>query len=178
MKQNKTCKFSRKSAFSSYVQLKNRRRKNNYCNLSCVSYVLGGWRKKKKKDFLENLHVLSCFVQFKSILLISCVFWTFIIIIIINPLTVRVVGAPQKILQPVFSIFDLRVHIQYFQVLTKAWSSWVEPCLAAGVTSLLVLFVSCTRSITTSLSRKGKFHDGLENRGNKQQAKTMAWIHR
>ena len=31
--------------------------------------------------------------------------WPIIIIIIINPLTARVVGAPQMILQPVFSIF-------------------------------------------------------------------------
>ena len=30
-----------------------------------------------------------------------------VIIIIINPLTARVVGAPQMILQPVFSIFSL-----------------------------------------------------------------------
>ena len=28
-----------------------------------------------KEDFLENLHVLSCFVQLKSVLLISSVFW-------------------------------------------------------------------------------------------------------
>ena len=28
-----------------------------------------------KEDFLENLHVLSCFVQSKKVLLISCVFW-------------------------------------------------------------------------------------------------------
>ena len=33
------------------------------------------------------------------------VFWSFIIIIIINPLTARVVGAPHMILQPVLSIF-------------------------------------------------------------------------
>ena len=32
-------------------------------------------------------------------------YMSIIIIIIINPLTVRVVGAPQMILQPVFSIF-------------------------------------------------------------------------
>ena len=33
-----------------------------------------------------------------------------IIIIIINPLTVRVVGAPQMILQPVYSIFPCSPH--------------------------------------------------------------------
>ena len=33
--------------------------------------------------------------------------WTGLIIIIINPLTARVVGAPQMILQPVFSIFHV-----------------------------------------------------------------------
>ena len=27
------------------------------------------------EDFLENLHILSCFVQLISVLLISCVFW-------------------------------------------------------------------------------------------------------
>ena len=31
----------------------------------------------EKEDFLEMLHVLSCFVQLKSVLLISCVFWIF-----------------------------------------------------------------------------------------------------
>ena len=31
----------------------------------------------EKEDFLENLHVLSCFVKIKSVLLISCVFWIF-----------------------------------------------------------------------------------------------------
>ena len=29
----------------------------------------------EKEDFLENLHVLSCCVQLKSVLLICCVFW-------------------------------------------------------------------------------------------------------
>ena len=29
----------------------------------------------EKEDFLENLHVLPCFVYLKNILLISCVFW-------------------------------------------------------------------------------------------------------
>ena len=28
-------------------------------------------------DYIENLHVLSCFVLLKSVLLISCVFWIF-----------------------------------------------------------------------------------------------------
>ena len=32
-------------------------------------------RKTEKEDFLKNVHVLSCFIQLKSILLISCVFW-------------------------------------------------------------------------------------------------------
>ena len=31
----------------------------------------------EKDDLLENLHVLSCVVQLKSVLLISCVFWIF-----------------------------------------------------------------------------------------------------
>ena len=31
----------------------------------------------EKEDFFENLHVLSCFVRLKSVLLISCVFWIF-----------------------------------------------------------------------------------------------------
>ena len=31
----------------------------------------------EKEDFLENVYVLSCFVQLESILLISCVFWIF-----------------------------------------------------------------------------------------------------
>ena len=28
-----------------------------------------------KKDFLENLHALSCFILLKSVILISCVLW-------------------------------------------------------------------------------------------------------
>ena len=31
----------------------------------------------EKEDFHKNLHILSCFVQLKSFLLISCVFWIF-----------------------------------------------------------------------------------------------------
>ena len=31
----------------------------------------------EKDDYIENLHVLSCFVFLKSVLLISCVFWIF-----------------------------------------------------------------------------------------------------
>ena len=39
---------------------------------------------------------------------VDCTCWSpLIIIIIINPLTARVVGAPQMILQPVFSIFTV-----------------------------------------------------------------------
>ena len=42
---------------------------------------MGGWRKEKQReeqeDFLENLHVLSCFVQLKIFLLISRVFGSF-----------------------------------------------------------------------------------------------------
>ena len=78
MKQDKVCKSLRKSSFSSYVQ-----QKNKQFNLSCVSLVVGGWQKDKgkgrfeKENFLKNLHILSCFVQLKSVLLISCVFWVF-----------------------------------------------------------------------------------------------------
>ena len=31
----------------------------------------------EKDDYIENVHVLSCFVLSKSVLLISCVFWIF-----------------------------------------------------------------------------------------------------
>ena len=33
-------------------------------------------KKLEKDDYIENLHVLSCFVLLKSVLLTSCVFWT------------------------------------------------------------------------------------------------------
>ena len=45
---------------------------------------------------VRNINCKLCFLD-------SCLI--IIIIIIINPLTARVVGAPQMILQPVFSIF-------------------------------------------------------------------------
>ena len=31
----------------------------------------------EKDDYIENLHVLSCSILLKSVLLISCVFWIF-----------------------------------------------------------------------------------------------------
>ena len=31
----------------------------------------------EKDDYIENVHVLSCFVVLKSVLLFSCVFWIF-----------------------------------------------------------------------------------------------------
>ena len=42
--------------------------------------------KLEKEDFLENLHVLSCFIQLQSLLLISCVFWSHLstVIVIVN----------------------------------------------------------------------------------------------
>ena len=87
-KQDKTCKFSRKSSFSSYVQHKNRRKKNSstyLVSVGCGRLVEGNGQETESlflcctkleiDDFLENVHVLSCFVQLKSVLLISCVFW-------------------------------------------------------------------------------------------------------
>ena len=47
------------------------RHKICYCLFLCF-YVV---RSLKKGDFLENLHILSRFVQWKSVLLISCAFW-------------------------------------------------------------------------------------------------------
>ena len=34
-------------------------------------------RELERDDYIENLHVLSCFILLKSVLLISCVFWIF-----------------------------------------------------------------------------------------------------
>ena len=148
-KQDKTCKFSRKSSFSSYVQqqktidstylvsvggeglaegkeyetdskkmdtrptLKKGTRLNlsegqsralfllpaSYIQLTqdklnsllffflllllCCTYL-------EKEDFLENLHVLFCCVQLKSVLLISCVFW-----VVIQWLSCVLVGVSQ-----------------------------------------------------------------------------------
>ena len=44
---------------------------SKWCGWTESLYVSFGL---KKEDFLENLHILSCFVQLKSILLMSCVF--------------------------------------------------------------------------------------------------------
>ena len=67
MKQDKTCTFLRKSSFSSYIQ-----HKNKQFNLPFVSWML------EKEDFLKkNVHILSCFVQLKSVTVISCVLWIF-----------------------------------------------------------------------------------------------------
>ena len=46
--------------------------------LNCLFFCFYVVCSLKKEDFLENLHVLSCFVQLKSILLISRVFWMFV----------------------------------------------------------------------------------------------------
>ena len=43
--------------------------------INCLFFCLYVVCSLKKEDFLENLHVLSCFVQLESVLLISCVFW-------------------------------------------------------------------------------------------------------
>ena len=50
-KQDKTCKFSRKSSFSSYVQHKNRKI-NNIFNLSCVSWMWEAGGRKRARDWL------------------------------------------------------------------------------------------------------------------------------
>ena len=57
-------------------------RKEKGTRLTIIQLVLcqldvGGWWKLEKEDFLKNVHVLSCFIQLKSVLLISCVFWMF-----------------------------------------------------------------------------------------------------
>ena len=55
-KQGKTCKFLRKSSFSSYIQHKNRKRsKKFHLALSVRCWEAGG----RPEDFLENVHVLS-----------------------------------------------------------------------------------------------------------------------
>ena len=48
-KRDKTCKFSRKSSFSSYVQHKNRK-PNNQFNLSCVSWMWEAGRRKRARN--------------------------------------------------------------------------------------------------------------------------------
>ena len=54
---------------------------------------------------LYILLVLSTDEQFSKKLCVKMPKGSFVIIIIINPLTARVAGAPQMILQPIFSIF-------------------------------------------------------------------------
>ena len=39
----------------------------------CITFISSS----KKDDYIKNLHVLSCFILSKSVLLISCVFWIF-----------------------------------------------------------------------------------------------------
>ena len=72
-KQDKTCTFSRKSSFSSYIQHKKPTTINSAYLVSVRCLQAG--RRKRAQNWLENLHVLSCLVQLKSILLISCAFW-------------------------------------------------------------------------------------------------------
>ena len=69
-KQDKMCKFLRESSFSSYVQHKNRKNKQLIQLILCQ---LDAWRLVEGKGRKTD----SCFVQLKSILLISCVFWIF-----------------------------------------------------------------------------------------------------
>ena len=40
----------------------------------------------EKDDYIENLHVLSCSVLLKSVLLISCVFWISLTYFVVNTL--------------------------------------------------------------------------------------------
>ena len=51
-KQDKTCKFSRKSSFSSYVQHKNRKTNNEF-NLSCVSWIWEAGGRERARDCFE-----------------------------------------------------------------------------------------------------------------------------
>ena len=60
----------------------NRKREEKIQLILCQLDV-GGWQKEEgtrlteKDDFLENFHVLSCFLQLKCVLLISNVFCEF-----------------------------------------------------------------------------------------------------
>ena len=56
-KQDKTCKFSRKSSFSSYVQHKNRRRQTQLIQLILFFFFFLCCTQFEKEDFLENWHV-------------------------------------------------------------------------------------------------------------------------
>ena len=80
--QDKTCKISRKFSFSIYVQQYNRKQLNQLilCPFDAMRFncfLLQCCTQLEKEDFLQNVHVLSCFVQLKSVLLISCVLWIF-----------------------------------------------------------------------------------------------------
>ena len=70
-KQDKMCKFLRISSYALFLVLasKHSTGKSNFTVYLCVV------RSLEKEDFLENLCILSCFVQLKSVLFnLFCVF--------------------------------------------------------------------------------------------------------
>ena len=64
-KLDKTCTFSRKSSFSSYVQHKNWKTNNEF-NLSCVSWMWKAGRRKRARGCLLRLKIgwINCFSVF------------------------------------------------------------------------------------------------------------------
>ena len=87
MKENKTCKFSRKSSFSSYVQQKTEKQT---IQLTLCQLDVGGWQKEKGMRLTESVYLFyvawkrglpgkfACFALFcliKKCFLISFVFW-------------------------------------------------------------------------------------------------------
>ena len=97
-KQDKRCKFSGKSSFSSYIQHREEKNKNkqtktnkqtNLLSLACAGQrFLCCTQLEKEDDFFENVHVLSCFVQLKSVLFnLLCVF--FVVLFFLRTLAIN-----------------------------------------------------------------------------------------
>ena len=77
-------------------------------------------QKKKKKKEEKKMEVITGQPTSKSVVMTKLPGSSQFIIIIINPLTARVAGAPQMILQPVFSIFPCS---------PLPSGTWRTPCL-------------------------------------------------
>ena len=77
-KMGKTCKISRKSSFQASYNIETEKQ---FIQLILCQLDVGSWRTEQgtrlcSSVFLEIVPVMSCFVQLKSALLISPVFWT------------------------------------------------------------------------------------------------------
>ena len=96
----------------------------------------------EKEDFLENLHILSHFVQLKCVLLISCVFWIFFFFLFFfqNAVSQLCFSYSQKFgLKKLSKLHDLRLSGRLFQKRAPERATVVLNRSILGLGNLLLL---------------------------------------